>query len=39
MENIEQTNLAETLAREMKQPIELISEPAGSIKRVALPPG
>lgn len=39
MENPELHNLAETLAREMKQPIEIISEPAGDIKRVALPPG
>lgn len=33
------TNLAETLAREMKSPVEIISEPGGNIKRVALPPG
>ncbi len=39
MENAEQINLAETLAREMKQPIEIISEPDGNLKRVALPPG
>lgn len=39
MENIENTNIAEILAREMKQPIEIISEPGGNIKRVALPPG
>ena len=39
MENPELTNLAETLAREMKAPIEIISEPGGNIKRVALPPG
>ena len=39
MENTEQTNIAETLAREMKQPIEIISEPNGNLKRVALPPG
>lgn len=32
-------NIAETLAREMKTPIEIISEPAGNLKRVALPPG
>lgn len=38
MENLE-TNLAETLARELKQPIEIISEPGGNLKRVALPPG
>lgn len=35
----ETTNIAETLAREMKKPVELISEPAGNVKRVALPPG
>ena len=34
-----QANLAETLAREMKTPIELLSEPAGNLKRAALPPG
>ena len=39
MENPEPTNLAETLAREMKAPIEIISEPGGNIKRVALPHG
>lgn len=39
MENTEKTNIAETLAREMKQPIEIASEPGGNIKRVALPPG
>lgn len=39
MENQEQINIAETLAREMKTPIEIISEPNGNIKRVALPPG
>jgi len=39
MENIETTNIAETLAREMKTPIEIISEPGGNFKRVALPPG
>ncbi len=32
-------NLAETLAREMKTPLEIASEPNGNIKRVALPPG
>ena len=37
--NIAETNIAETIAREMKQPIEIISEPCGNIKRVALPPG
>lgn len=39
MENQEQINIAETLAREMKTPIEIISEPGGNLKRVALPPG
>lgn len=39
MEDYENTNIAETLAREMKQPIEIISEPNGNLKRVALPPG
>lgn len=38
MTNPEITNLAETLAREMKSPVEIISEPGGNIKRVALPP-
>lgn len=32
------TNIAETLAREMKTPVEIISTPEGNIKRVALPP-
>lgn len=32
-------NIAETLAREVKTPLEIISEPAGNLKRVALPPG
>lgn len=39
MEQKDLTNLAETLAREMKTPIEIISEPGGNIKRLALPPG
>lgn len=39
MQQEELSNIAETLAREMKQPIEIASEPAGNIKRVALPPG
>jgi len=38
VENPELNNIAETLAREMKQPIEIISEPSGNLKRVALPP-
>lgn len=33
-----QTNIADTLAREMKAPVEIISEAAGNLKRVALPP-
>ncbi|MFT4171783.1 MAG: DUF2303 family protein [Rhodocyclaceae bacterium] len=32
-------NLAETLAREMKAPIELAGAPEGARKRIALPPG
>lgn len=32
-------NLAETLARELKSPVDIGSEPAGNIKRIALPPG
>lgn len=39
METQEMNNLAETLAREMKKPIEIISEPQANTKRVALPPG
>ena len=35
----ELTNIAETLAKEMKAPVEIISETAGNMKRVALPPG
>lgn len=35
----ELSNLAATLAREMKAPIEIISEPGGNLKRLALPPG
>lgn len=35
----ELTNIAETLAKEMKAPIEIISEANGNMKRVALPPG
>lgn len=38
MQEQELSNIAETLAREMKQPIEIISEPSGNLKRVALPP-
>ena len=32
-------NLAETLARELKQPVEIGSEPLLYVKRIALPPG
>jgi len=39
VEDKDLTNIAETLAREMKQPIEIISEPGANIKRLALPPG
>ncbi|MCR4300232.1 MAG: YfdQ family protein [Sulfuricaulis sp.] len=35
----ELSNIAETLAKEMKAPIEIISEAGGNMKRVALPPG
>ena len=35
----ELTNIAETLAKEMKAPVEIISEAGGNMKRVALPPG
>lgn len=34
-----ESNVVEALAREMKTPIEIISEQAGNLKRVALPPG
>lgn len=36
---IADANIVEALAREMKQPIEIASEPGGNIKRIALPPG
>ena len=39
MQTEDLTNIAETLAREMKTPLEIISEPGGNIKRLALPPG
>lgn len=39
LQSTETANLAETLAKEMKAPIEIISEHAGNLKRVALPPG
>lgn len=35
----ELSNIAETLAKEMKAPTEIISEAGGNIKRVAMPPG
>lgn len=35
----ETPNLAETLAREMKQPILMLDAPESSIRRAALPPG
>ncbi len=35
----ELSNIAATLAQEMKAPVEIISEPAGNMKRAALPPG
>src|SRR5690349_17056203 len=39
MEPISTKNLAETLATEMKAPIEIASDTAAAIRRVALPPG
>jgi len=39
VENPDPSNIAETLAREMKQPVEIISNNGGNRKRVALPPG
>ena len=39
MDNTQLPNIAETLAREMKEPVEIISEQKGNLKRVALPPG
>lgn len=36
---ISNENLAETLAREMKEPVEILSAPDSHVKRVALPPG
>lgn len=35
----ELSNIAETLAKEMKAPVEIISEAGGNLKRIALPPG
>ncbi len=39
LEAIAQNNLAETLAKEMKSPVEIGSEPKGNMRRIALPPG
>ncbi|MES2787650.1 MAG: DUF2303 family protein [Pseudomonadota bacterium] len=39
MNHIDNENLAETLAREMKQPHEVLEDAADCIRRVALPPG
>lgn len=39
MNNPELSNIAETLAQEMKQPIEIAGYFDGTVKRVALPPG
>lgn len=39
METKHETNLAETLARELKSPIEIASNTAAALRRVALPPG
>lgn len=38
-QNTTTENLAETLAREIKNPIEIGSEPDAHVKRIALPPG
>jgi uncharacterized protein YfdQ (DUF2303 family) len=39
METIEMKNLAETLAKEMKAPVEVIAGDSDVIRRLALPPG
>ena len=39
MDTPQKDNLAETLAREMKQPVEILSNEPGCIRRVALPAG
>lgn len=39
METITTPNLAETLAKELKQPMEIASNTAAAVRRVALPPG
>jgi uncharacterized protein YfdQ (DUF2303 family) len=39
MEPITTPNLAETLAKELKQPLEIASNTAAALRRVALPPG
>lgn len=39
METITTPNLAETLAKELKQPMEIASNTAAALRRVALPPG
>jgi uncharacterized protein YfdQ (DUF2303 family) len=39
VEQPDPSNIAETLAREIKQPVEIISNNSGNRKRVALPPG
>lgn len=39
MEKIEHPNIAETLARELKQPIPMLDDAAKGLRRVALPPG
>ncbi|KIP12914.1 hypothetical protein KY49_685 [Burkholderia sp. MSHR3999] len=39
METNLESNLAETLAREMKQPIDIGSNTAAAVRRIALPPG
>lgn len=39
METVEMKNLAETLAKEMKAPVEVIAGDSDVIRRLALPPG
>lgn len=39
MNNNDPTNIAETLAREMKQPIQLLEDEDRGVHRIALPPG
>lgn len=39
MENIYQENIAETLAKELKAPIEIFSDPVNGVRRIAIPFG